>query len=51
MSCTLSRDRSGPRHCDFDANFSKMAQIENCIGPIWRIEIKFGADCQVHRVT
>ena len=30
--------------------FSKMAQRENCMGSIWRIEFKFGTDCQVHRV-
>ena len=46
-----SRDRSGPRPCDFDATFSKMAQIENWMGSIWRIEIKFNADCQVYGVT
>ena len=46
-----SMDQSGPRHCDFDANFLEMAQKENCMGSIWRKEIKFGADCQVHRVT
>ena len=37
-------------HYDFDA-FSKMAQRENCMGSIWHIEMKFGADCQVHSVT
>ena len=47
---TDSRDRSWPRHCAIGANFSKMAQRENCMGSIWRIIIKFGADCQVHRV-
>ena len=50
MLCLKGRDRSGPRLCDFGADFSKMAQRKNCMGSLWRIEIKFGADCQVHRV-
>ena len=31
--------------------FRKWRKRENCMGSIWRIEIKFGADSQVHWVT